>query len=79
MQSEQYRNDVRDILMKHYFGDIISAEQETRARLKLQEYLIPVVAVRFIAWNLTRVLMQDGSVATFGELFGDFIGDNSPW
>lgn len=79
MQSEQYRNDVRDILMKYYFGDVISIEQETRARLMLQEHLIPVVGVRFIAWNITRILMQDGSVATFGEIFGDFIDDNSPW
>lgn len=79
MQSEQYREDIREILMAYYYGDIMSEELEVRARLLMQEFLIPVVAVRFIAWDITRVLMQDGSVATFGPIFGDYIDDNSPW
>lgn len=79
MQSEEFRNDIYELLIKYYFGDEINNDQEVRARLMMQEYLIPVVAVRFLAWNITRVLMQDGSVATFGEMFGDYIDDNSPW
>jgi hypothetical protein len=79
MQSEQYRDQMRELLITTYFGDTITDELEVRARLRLQEYLIPVVAVRFIDWNLIRVLMQDGSVATFGEMFGDYYDDHSPW
>ncbi len=78
MQSEQYREQMRELL-RPYIGEIIEEQIEVRARLRLQEYLIPVVAVRFLDYAITRILMQDGSVATFGELFGDFYDDNSPW
>lgn len=71
MQADKYRDLIRNLLVV-YFAEPVSETVEGRARVRLQEFLVPVRAVRFLDYGITRVHMQDGSVANYGEGFSDY-------